>query len=291
VAFGHFLSELNPETFERMGIRAAYLRLAAITGEVPIEDAATLRSQGWSWRLTKEPDRQHIIDSARYFVIANWIRLIFYLPVIGTFAWLGQWFGFFLAVLLVIWHIACITVERYKLSLLRLVPKPAPKPQRKPEHPFLSVQGKLGERYFRPKRFESPALYQAIGGEVIRKIVLEYTQRTKLTPERRARGEKADFLAERSGKAILEFEYGTRVGEKLHLLALAFNIPILILAWLSNQIWFAAYVSFMVLLDGYLVLLQRYHRTRVWNAVVRLREKLVPGYNAQQNSVSRSGVR
>jgi hypothetical protein len=274
-----------------MGIRNAYLWLAAITGEAPIEDASTLRSQGWSWRLTKEPDRQHIVDSARYFVIANWIRLVFYLPVIGVFAWVGQWFGFSLAVLLAIWHLMCIVVERYKLSLLRLVPKPAPAPALTPALPFLQVQGKLGESYYRPKRFESPALYQAIGGEVIRKLVLEYTQRTKLTPERRARGEKADYLAERSGKAILDFEFGTRVGEKLHLLALSFNIPILILAWISTPIWFGAYVSLMVLLDGYLVLLQRYHRSRVWGTVVRLRKKLVPGYDTRQNSVSGSGVR
>lgn len=214
------------------------------------------------------------LEMARYYFWANLIRGAIYIPVLiglqgtGHLVSLGAMYG------LVAFHAICVAAELYKLGAIRRLlaggrfasaelartdPLPAPAP-----HP-----------YFTPKRFETERAYRLLGLEIVRKLVNFYIDHTQLTPEQRRAGKKAQQM-EPTRNGVVKYETTTRQAETMHLLAASFNLAPLISFLVLGKAKFAVWVGFILFVDVYLVLLQRYHRVRVmsrWNRIMANRSK------------------
>jgi hypothetical protein len=110
---------------------------------------------------------------------------------------------------------------------------------------------------FCPYSFETDRLYLALGLEWFRKRVAKFVERLSGGPSR-----------ERASKiGLYNFVNDTIAAEKIHLIAAVLGFCIVVPFFAEGNYWLAAYSSLLVLLDGYLAMLQRYHRTRVWLAL------------------------
>jgi hypothetical protein len=234
---------------ERIGIRGFYQLLAPTERRLPtvneILRGATVREDIF------DKNRNEL----RYFILANLVRIGLYLPV-GYGLWqLGAQTAFGLWIVVNMIHLLSLLSEVYKRYLLRMVERrrqifrQAERPSPPPEP--------VTRGYFSPKLPETIDNYRRIGMERWRKIVVRFVERLSTGP--------VNDLSTRRG--LLEFQHVTIVSEKVHLVAGTISV-LLVVPFFRYQDWpFAAYGAFLVLLDLYLVLLQRYHRVRIWNAL------------------------
>lgn len=194
-----------------------------------------------------------------------------YVPVTLGLLKHQSWFSFYFLVALMLFHAMCILAENHKLAVANHLMEtgqfstiePIPEPRGVDEMPPMN-------RYFMPKRFESPRLYKLMGLDALRKVVNWYIDLTQLTREERAAGKKAKQMpSTRAG--MLDYETETRQAEIMHGVAGAINlIPLGALCY-AGEWALVAYVSIIILLDLYLVLLQRFHRVRIYAALSRRR--------------------
>jgi len=266
---------------ELVGIRRFNRAFAVVSGETVLPALGIESLPGWD-----ETTLQELREKNRYFGWANLIRGALYLPVLWALAQYQAWWIFGLLAVLVAFHFACLLLEIYKFhrSILlrpseeRLVQSrvavewnPSPNPS-------------LGDRYFRPRRFETPEFYRAVGMELVRKIVTTYIDHTRLTTEER-RAKKVHYVEGNLRDGLPQFEYNTRVGEAMHLSAAAFNVPpLLFFLWSGPWVW-ALYPGAILFADLALAILQRYHRARAWSILRRIGGK--PGSGTPQSIESR----
>jgi hypothetical protein len=270
---------------ERLGIRRWYRVMSWLTGDRMMTVGAP-------------PDRTRadlveLRRNARYYSWANFWRGALYVPpVIALFRW-EAWGGFGLLLFLVIFHYLCYELEFYRTSMAEVLEEcgqylehaAGPKVEQRtigasdptshshddPDEPLRMEP----HWFFWPKRFESETFYRLIGMEKVRQIVVYYTDKTKLTPEERKAGTTVSFV---SGKPLdlVDFEKGTRTGEKLHVTAALFNIYPLYECLDRAAFGWAFYLSLILIIDISLSLLQRYHRVRVhrlWERTQRKSQK------------------
>lgn len=194
-----------------------------------------------------------------------------YVPVAIALLRCEAWFAFYFLSALMLFHALCVLAENHKLvaatELLETgrysTIEPAVVQRADDEMPPKNI-------YFIPKRFESPKLYQLIGVAAIRKVVNWYIDLTQLTKEERAAGKKAKHMpSTRTG--MLDYETETRQAEIVHGIAGALNFVPLLALWQAKEWTYVAYVAAIILLDLYLVLLQRFHRVRIYAALSRPR--------------------
>lgn len=249
---------------ERLGMRVFYVFITNLVKDRLLPPAKEANSaKGWA-----EHDIRERIESARYFGRAQVVRALCNIPMIYV-GWKGNapWVLYsFLALLAV--QILMIGVEVYKhaiTSLLTADPDATPEP---PPNSF-------GDWYFTPKKWESEKFYRAIGIEGFRTFVNWYISSTRLTREEKTTGKKVEYVAKPAPNDLLRFEVGTRIGEIVHLIIALINIMPLVVA---IQQYFHGYIifhcAFFVWGDFYLVLLQRYHRLRIWQTAQKLRERI-----------------
>lgn len=226
---------------EAAGIRKVSDLMARAFGDDPLPRRdADQTEHSWSSSRLRTTS-----ETARYYAFANFFRGLLYVPLLSPLRQTGTpWIA--LLYFLLVFHTICIFVELHRHNLLRILP-----PSETPKNPPPKV--KVGElkysAWFEPKKWETSRRYQMIGLERIRQIVREY--------DRRTRGAEPAMAA---NLAVMELD--SRIAESMHWAAAAFNVPFLLVLRNAHSmwVWLAAWI---LLMDLYLVLLQRYHRVRI----------------------------
>jgi len=238
--------------FELIGVRAFYTFLAPPWHRVP--SVKELRN---GQHLSAETYRKGIRD-ARYYTGANFLRLLTYIPIFYGLQKVGDRLAMSMLIALSAFHIVSIFAESYKAIVLvcaksmgRVVDDPALLPV-PPEPPHPPLKG-----YFAPYRFESKKGYQAIAMEWFRVRVAKFVDSLSGGPST-DRG---------SRKGLHNFVQDTIAAEKIHWIAAILSLIMALPFYIHRDVGLAVYASSLVVLDLYLVMLQRYHRTRVWDAL------------------------
>ena len=129
----------------------------------------------------------------------------------------------------------------------------------------------LPERYYQIKTFESSGwMYEAIGIRFFKRFVPngDYINRT-------IRRFQPDYRLVSDERSMVQFEAGTRLAERCHLVSLLLVLPsasyALMLGWTGFAVWI---LLPNIPLHLYPVLLQRYTRARLQR--VRMRSKIAP---------------
>lgn len=191
-----------------------------------------------------------ITRGARYYGYSNLIRLLMNLGPFWLLTMNGFWFEAAPMILLLAVHLVFVLNEFYKLSILPMVPAdPDGIPKEREKAVFSPPRG-----VHKLLWFENVEFYRALGFERFRKFVVDYVDKL--------REEKTQFM-ESNYEGRVRFEQDTRTAEKIHLVAGILNVP-----GFFRMIMMGAYplgflIGILLWLDFTLVLLQRYHRTRV----------------------------
>jgi hypothetical protein len=213
-------------------------------------------------------------NDARYFAWANVLRGGLYVPVVIQLIHQQQWGIAWSLIFLITFHTICIGLEIYKAALLDLWIPQTDENGIDPDEVKLANAPKDLQRhwYFDAKPFEFVSVYRAIGVEHFRRAVVWYTNKTKFSIEEIRAGKRVQYL-QGSVASMLKYERDTRVGELMHLAALAFNVAPFSY-FVSERMWFwVGFVGLILWLDLYLVMLQRYNRMRVQKLLVRQLQK------------------
>jgi hypothetical protein len=135
------------------------------------------------------------------------------------------------------------------------------------------LQHRAWDFWFAPKRFESPQLYERLGVLWIKRYVPTGGDYFRKKYGVRVIDIKSNI------ESLLKFEERTRLYEVIHLGAflafLLFSIWQLV-SGRTNGMGFVIACAVYVLLILSPVLLQRYNRIRVYEAIHRMRQKQVP---------------
>lgn len=247
---------------EKLGIRRFY-RLLTVIGndrmlsfdELPTYTKAKLKE---------------LRDDVRYFSWANFFRGILYVPVIIALWPLDHPYVVGSLIFLVSFHFVCIMLEFYKGTLMDFwMPQMEDTPDDKRHAKDRSELRVDPHWWFSGKAFESVDGYRRIGLEWFRQLVVSYTNKTKFTKEEIKAGKRVEYLQGGTMESVVKYERDTRVGEMMHMAALAFNVAPFGVFLLRHSWFFVGLVGFILWLDLYLVLLQRYNRLRVHKILVR----------------------
>lgn len=258
-----------PRLLELLGVRAFYWVMSHLAGERMLPAWNTKESSEWSREKVAE-----VKEGARYFLIANILRAgIYVFPMMAAVKEHAE-IPYWTMVVIVGFHFLCIILETYKSMLCKKHDKSLEAGLWHEGHPADPPDIRLSHKmdwYFAPRRFETELLYRAIGVEAFKNIVTLYIDNTRLTKEERENGKKASYLRGGSKQEKIQFVRDTRVAETIHFCALLINVPVFIegiVLGLPSVVWFILPV---LILDVYLVLLQRAHRLRMWPFIVRTR--------------------
>jgi hypothetical protein len=236
---------------EGLGCRAFYSFLAPEWHRLP--SVAGLQA---GEEIPIEGYRKGLRD-ARYYAGANGLRLLTYVPIFIGYQKYAGVFGWSSLGLLTAFHVVSIFTEAYKYAILRLAKewgrvKEGLKWPLGPDPVSPATRG-----YFAPLRYETKAGYVGIGMEWFRIRVVLFVDGLSGGPAQE-RG---------SRKGLFNFTNDTIAAEKIHLIGGALSAALMIPFVVNRAYGYAGYVSILVMLDTYLVMLQRYHRTRVWEAL------------------------
>jgi len=209
------------------------------------------------------------IGFSRYTEGTNWVRFIILLPVIwGASVHHFPWLVVYVS-LLAASHLSAIICERYKRAVGREL-----LPYAEEGDPPIPVLGPLKESwYYPPKRWESERLYVCLGVTLTQSWIQSFANRYQLERDRRESGERARTIEQPSRKELDQFERSTRVSENFHLIGIALDSVIhvgLLVTW----------TVLIVIFDLECLMLQRYHRVRVWRLVQKVRAKSFAGEKA-----------
>lgn len=162
----------------------------------------------------------------------------------------GFWFEAAPMILLLAVHLVFVLNEFYKLSILPMVPAdPDGIPKEREKAVFSPPRG-----VHKLLWFENVEFYRALGFERFRKFVVDYVDKL--------REEKTQFM-ESNYEGRVRFEQDTRTAEKIHLVAGILNVPGFFRMIIMGAYPLGFLIGILLWLDFTLVLLQRYHRTRV----------------------------
>lgn len=251
---------------EAIGIRTVFKLApsARIELQLPLAEAAP-SAMGWNPNVIADKREQ-----SRYFAYANFTRFLFHLPVLVFFAKVHTWWAFVLFSTFCVWHLLLVAMEIYKSGIYDLLPHDADAK----EPPGVEFRpNPWGDGIFLPKRFESERFYERLGILPFQSFVLWYMHIARLTKQQRKEGRKIDFVTHVSYSELSRFEAGTRVGELVHIIFILFDLIPLTLVFVHKQHLWLPYMLFQVWGDTGLVLLQRYHRVRVWPMILKFRER------------------
>jgi len=79
-----------------------------------------------------------------------------------------------------------------------------------------------------------------------------------------------------SRSAVHDFEAQTRIAEATHLMGMVEHVPFLFAVLEARNTFGAVYLAFMMAVNLFCVMLQRWHRLRVWPLVRRLERACTP---------------
>lgn len=251
---------------EALGIRALYVFTANAVQEPVLPDSKSAPStSGWSQEQLAERR-----SGSRYFGWANVLRTFLHLPVIVFGVTEGFWVVTVVFSVLALGHILLGLVESYKTGIVQLIPVD---PNKSSIDTF--VPADFFHNWFRPKPWESEALYHLIGIKFFQYLTTLVISFTRLTREERKSGAKVEYLGKMTPTQVLRFEISTRVGEMVHGVMGVIDAVPLALAILYKSGWgWVLYLAWIWWGDIWLGFLQRFHRLRVWKFVLKCRERV-----------------
>ena len=257
---------------ELLGVRNLYrLTGGGISGQLlpNATDAAT--TPGWS-----QADLDEFFEGARYFGIANFVRLILHIPVIVFLCYQSAWALVAVFSVISAFHTLCIVLEVYKAGIARRI-KADERAVSQSDHSILTVGEALpwGNWFWRNRSWETEKLYNALGMGWFQHIVTTYVETTRLKRRERKSGEKVEYLGKMSPADLARFEAGTRLGEFAHWVFAVFDLPPVIVCALHFKLqWpLMVYLGFLLWGDTSLALLQRLHRLRITGLIERFRAR------------------
>ncbi len=270
-------AERGGRLYERLGLRPVFQFVAGLFGESlpPPSAAAVAEPQPGEWL--------RIYVLSRYHEILNLIALTVYTPFLVLLC-LRRMYGFAIyCLILMLTHKAALLLERYKRARCDALLSDAGIVERyldapviwRPKLSALPPVLRLGlcHWYFTPRRWETERLYTALGMGAFRAFVLRIVRATGTAPETDMGYER--FVSGRS--ELLAFETQTRVAEATHLAGIIQHLPFAIGMAAARDVAGEVYVAFMLAVNLACVLLQRWHRVRVWPVVQRLRARADAG--------------
>ncbi len=274
--FPHRSFEFGGRLYEWTGIRAFYVFMAQLAGEPVLPklgEGETHLSPGAvaEWRT-----------NARYHEWANIVLYWTYIPGLVGGLIIPNYALFWISFVLSLINVACVLAERYKRAVCTdllargatgIEELPRPKAPEKP----------LADWYFVPKRWESVKLYETYGGERFRQMMVDATTACRFPPH--LRKGNAQFIASMGRDEILGFEATTRTAEMIHTGGFVLHLVFFIAFWRLEPA-IAVYLFLLLLFDFYFMVLQRYHRNRVWKLVERFRTRRPRREPAETNAGS-----
>lgn len=256
-------------TLELLGVRGFYLAMSRLAGERMLPRLDEPNAAGWSRQKIAE-----IREGSRYFLIANVFRLMVYVGPGIVAAQHSSVIPLATMGVIVLFHVLCIVLELYKSALCRIHSDKLSSGQwvecEAPDPPDIRLSPRM-DWWFSPRRWESEPLYRVIGVEMFKSMVTWYIDNTRLTKEERDSGKRPSYIKGLSPLETLKFVRDTRVAESIHLCAFFINVPLFIEGLVLNLPLIVWFVLPVLILDAYLVLLQRHHRLRMWPVIVRAR--------------------
>lgn len=263
--------------FELIGIRGFYRMMSRMAGEAMLPPSTSSDLSRWDEERIEE-----VRDGARYFRTANFFRAIMYIfPFFAVLKELQEtnlaWITIGTIVFVVCFHALCITLETYKMLLSNLhESKLPPDDTRDLLEPDMAPDIRRSPKmhwYFSPKFYETENFYRAIGMPTFKNWVTNYIEATKFDREQKKLGKKNVFVKGRSVDDAKTFIRDTRVAETIHIAAFFINFPLILEGIILRRYTVVWFVLPVVLLDAYLILLQRYHRLRIWPLLEKLEGK------------------
>ncbi|MBS1707272.1 MAG: hypothetical protein JSS65_00970 [Armatimonadetes bacterium] len=255
---------------ELVGIRSLYKLTGgglAEPGLPSLKDAK--QATGWG-----EDHLRDLFEGARYFGIANAVRLVLHVPVVVFLCLVHAWGWVAVFGVVCAFHILCVVLEVYKAGIGRLITADHAAPKRV-EQSVLSVSEAMpwGKYLWGQKPWESEKFYKALGMDWFQEYVVIYVEATRLNRFERRSGEKVEYLGKMSPAELAQFEVGTRLGEFAHLVFAGLDLaPVVVCVALHQWLW-APYLLFLLWGDSWLALLQRYHRIRITGLLEKYRAR------------------
>lgn len=238
------------------------------------------KTPGYSAQLLNEK-----VEASRYFAISNAVRLGLHLPIVVMFFLFGIT-AIAPAVLFTIfclWHALLVFLEFYKTGILFRIP-PDPEAKGVPGEAF--EPSPWGDNWFVPKPWETEKFYRRLGLPMFQKITLFYIYVARLSRKERRQGKQIEFVKHKNFSELARFEAGTRIGEMVHSYFVGFDVIPVVYAVLHHNPAWIGYTLFILWGDSWLVLLQRYHRVRIWKTFVRYRERAAKQRAEEPGTVS-----
>lgn len=235
-------------------IRPLYLLLSKWWGDEPLPEEPSPR-----WPKAR---LLSTLTWSRYFLVGNVIRAGTLSPVLGYAVSNRLALPLFLLLYPLSVHGALIAIELYKQALIGRLAGSSEDQEYVPEpkYPDLPVvdRGKL-----RLMPFESVRFYRTMGLEVFRALVTWYVDRAM-------GGTSHVRYMDRSGRrAAVDFAMETSVAESVHAKGAAINTLVLGVIWEGAPLWIRVWLGVWVFAEWLLVLLQRYMRVRVFEALTK----------------------
>ena len=236
---------------ELIGVRAFYTFLAPPWHQLP-KASGLARGAIMSGHLYRKGVRD-----CRYYAGANAIRLASYAPIYFGIKQNPHWISISVLTLLVAFHVLSILAEAYKGVLLWIAILHDRVTEVESESQIPQPQRPKQSGMFSPYWFESQEGYVRMGLEYFRLRVAKFVDSLSGGPDT----ERA------SRKGLYNFVNDTIAAEKIHLIASVMGASMMLPFIAEKKYMLAGYIFLLVMMDVYLALLQRYHRTRVWKAL------------------------
>ncbi|CAN1532463.1 Glycosyl-4,4'-diaponeurosporenoate acyltransferase [Fimbriimonadaceae bacterium] len=236
---------------ELIGVRVFYTFLAPPWHQLP---KASGLAKG---AIMSGPAYRKGVRDCRYYASANAIRLASYIPIYFGIKENPHPLSVTVLALLVAFHVLSILAEAYKGVLLWIAILHDRVTEDEAQSQIPGPQRPKATGLFAPYWFETQAGYMRIGLEHFRKRVATFVDSLSGGP-----------ATERSSrKGLYNFVNDTIAAEKIHLIASAMGGCMMVPFIAERKFLLVGYISLLVLMDLYLALLQRFHRTRVWKAL------------------------
>jgi hypothetical protein len=258
---------MRASQYEKLGIRLLYRLTAGSAGEALLPASDARENLPFAGAMRRR------MAMSRYTEGTNWVRFIILLPVIwGAIAIHAAWLVVYVS-LLALTHVVAILCERYKRALCEeLLPFAVEGETPQP------VLGPFKDTwYYRPKRWESMQLYVCLGVTLTQKWILDFAEHYQYDRKHRGTKEKVTTLEQPSRKELDQFERSTRVSENFHLIGIALDSVMVVPFMFLHMGLLVTWTVLIVIFDLECLMLQRYHRVRVWKLVQKVRAKSFAG--------------
>jgi len=133
---------------------------------------------------------------------------------------------------------------------------------------------KMASWYFKPKSFErNGKLYELFGIKIFKKGVVKIGK--KVAGNEKVNHANNYYLWDSSQEGLEAFDYKTRRNESIHLTWAAYSGILASTEFMANNLGSCEFQTGLIILNLYCVMLQRYNRARLHNAIDRIEARKI----------------